>query len=113
MFDLDYINNNFSQDELFILLGVEAQICITHTSLTILESNRKLVLVVDAISSRHNGEREVALSNLKSCGAYLTTSEALMFLYLKDSKHKDFKNLLPLFKQDRNTDLLNESSKFL
>lgn len=113
MFDLEFINKNFSENELFVLLGVEAHICITHTALTILESNRKLVLIVDAISSRNPGERDVALSNLKSCGAYLTTSEALMFLYLIDSTNKNFKTLLPMFKQERKTDLLNESNKFL
>jgi hypothetical protein len=113
MFDLDFMNKNFSENELFVLLGVEAQICVTQTALTILESNRKLVLVVDAISSRNSGERDVALSNLKSCGAYLTTSEAIMFLYLTDSTNKDFKTLLPMFKKERKTELLNESNKFL
>jgi isochorismate hydrolase len=113
MFDLDFINKNFSENELFILLGVEAHICVTQTALTILESNRKLVLVVDAISSRNSGERDVGLSNLKSCGSYLTTSEALMFLYLKDSNNKDFKTCLPMFKKVRKMELINESNKFL
>jgi hypothetical protein len=113
MFDLEFINKNFSENELFVLIGVEAHICVTQTALTILESNRKLVLIVDAISSRNSGERDVALSNLKSCGAYLTTSEALMFLYLIDSTNKDFKTLLPMFKKVRKTELLNESNKFL
>ena len=109
MYDLDFINKNFSQDEVFVLLGVEAQVCITHTALTILESNRKLVLITDAISSRHQGERNIALKNLQNCGAYLTTSEALMFLHLQDSKNENFKKLLPMFKKDRKLDLLNET----
>ena len=113
MFDIEYVNNNFSKDELFILLGVEAQICITHTTLTLLESNRKVALITDAISSRYSGERSIALNNLKSCGAYLTTSEALMFLFMQDSSNKYFKNLLPIIKRKRNTDLLNESYNFL
>ena len=113
MFDLDYINTHFSQDELFILLGVEAQICITHTTLTLLESNRKVALITDAISSRHPGERNIALSNLKRCGAYLTTSEAIMFLYLQDSSNNNFKSFLPMIKKTRSTELLNESHNFL
>jgi isochorismate hydrolase len=109
MFDIEFVNKTFSEDELFILLGVEAQICLTHSALTLLEANRKVVLVTDAISSRHPGERELALKNLRDCGAYLSTSEAIIFLYLNDASHPDFKKLLPIMKKQRKADLLNEN----
>lgn len=108
MFDRDFIDKTFHPDELIVLLGVEAQICVTHTALTILESNRRLVLISDAISSRQPGERSLALKNLRDCGAYITTSEALMFLHLQDANNPNFKKLLPMFKKERRTELLNE-----
>jgi hypothetical protein len=48
-------------------------------------------LPVDAISSTHWEDRRVALERLSQCGAFLTTTESILFQLAKDARNASFK----------------------
>ncbi len=112
MLDDEMIKNDGGK-AVYVLLGMETHICITQTALKILEHDRDLILLTDGISSANEGDRNIALGNLRNLGAYLTTSQSFLFLLLQDSSHPKFKELLPILKRfsSRENSLLN-SAKF-
>jgi hypothetical protein len=48
-------------------------------------------VIVDAVSSRTLVDRKYAFSRMQQSGAFLTTSESVMFQLCKDAKHPNFK----------------------
>ncbi len=48
-------------------------------------------LPVDAISSTHWEDRRIALERLSQCGAFLTTTESILFQLAKDARNSSFK----------------------
>ncbi len=48
-------------------------------------------LPVDAISSTHWEDRRIALERLSQCGAFLTTTESILFQLAKDARNASFK----------------------
>jgi hypothetical protein len=103
--------NEQDKDSVFVLLGVEAHICVTQTSVNLLGEDRDLIILADCVSSSNKGDRNVALANLSKMGAYVTTSQSFLFLLLQDAKSPYFKQLLPILKRmtDRENELLNET----
>ena len=99
------------KDSVYVLLGIEAHVCVTQTALSILDYGRELIILSDGVSSVNRGDRNVALRNLSNLGAYVTTSQSFLFLLLKDAKHPSFKFLLPILKRfsERENKLLNEA----
>ena len=113
MVDDEFINKQ-DEDAVYVLLGIEAHICVTQTALNILKNQKPLILIADGISSTNSGDRELALGNLQTMGAYLTTSQSFMFLLLRDSNHDSFKSLLNIFKSysNRENSILNKCPMF-
>ncbi len=100
------------KDTVYILLGIEAHICVTQTALNILKLNKPLILLTDGISSVHRADREIALENIRSMGAYITTTQSLLFLLLQDSTHPMFKSLVHIFKDYSSKEKLILNAKF-
>jgi hypothetical protein len=91
--------DEYEKDDIFILLGVETHICILQTTLALLNKGRDVIILADGVSSASMGDRNVALKNLYNLGAYITTSQSLLFFLLGDDLHPKFKSLLPIFKK--------------
>jgi nicotinamidase-related amidase len=102
---------SFDKDSIFVLLGIEAHVCVTQTALEILNNNLDVVIISDGVSSVKPGDRNRALRNLESMGAYVTTSQSFLYLLLQDYKHPQYKAILPIFKRQftRDNKLLDEA----
>jgi isochorismate hydrolase len=50
-------------------------------------------VVVDAVTSRHALDHEVALRRLAGAGAVLTTSEAVLFEWCRSAEHPRFQEI--------------------
>lgn len=81
-----------------LLCGIEAQACVLQTALDLLERGLDVHVVADAVSSRSQGERALALARMRQAGAYLSTCESLLLLLLRDAAHPKFRQILPLIK---------------
>ena len=74
-----------------ILCGIEAHVCVQQTALDLLAQGKRCWVVVDGVSSQRAGDRAVALQLMRDAGAYLTTTESLVFGLLGSAAEPDFK----------------------
>jgi len=63
---------------------------VAQTALDLLADGHAVFLAVDAISSRHATDRDVALRRLEAAGAVPTTSEAILFEWCRSAAHPQF-----------------------
>jgi len=74
-----------------VLCGLETHVCITQTALDLLGRGLGVVIAADAVASRHVLDHDIGLRRLESAGAVLTTTEAILFEWLRDASHPHFK----------------------
>jgi nicotinamidase-related amidase len=79
-----------------VLCGLETHVCVAQTALDLLASGRDVAVVVDAVTSRHAIDHEVALRRLEQAGAVLTTSEAVLFEWTRTAEHPRFQDVRQL-----------------
>ena len=87
-----------------ILYGIEAHVCVQQTALTLLEKNYEVHLLVDGISSQNKLDRKIALKRMEKAGAYLTTSESIIFEIMKNYEIPEFKQILAIIKTNDRSD---------
>ena len=71
-------------------------------------------ILVDATSSRSPYDRQIAIENLKSIGANITTTESVILNLLADKNNPNFKSIQKLIKEMNhwsNVTATKESSK--
>ena len=80
-----------------IVCGVEAHVCVQQTVIDLLK-DYSVYVPVDAICSRRDLDRDMAIARLRDCGAVITTVESAVFELLREAGTPQFKQVLPLFK---------------
>src|ERR1051326_724104 len=65
-----------------VLAGVESHICVLKTALDALNSGYQVHIVADAVSSRRKFDKEIALERLRQAGAFIATTEMILFQLL-------------------------------
>jgi hypothetical protein len=81
-----------------LLGGVEAHVCVQQTAIDLMAAGYAVYVCADAICSRRDLDRDVALARLRDCGAVITTVESAIFELLREAGTPAFKACLPLFK---------------
>ncbi len=82
-----------------LLAGIEAHVCVLNTALDLLAAGFRVYLAVDAVGSRYEVDREVALRRLEQAGVILTTAETAVFEWLGGSQHPQFKQVSALVQE--------------
>lgn len=82
-----------------ILVGIETHICVTQTTLDLLERGHRVYVLVDGVSSINPGERGIALARLRDAGAIVTSSESVLFEIMGDAAHEQFRAVSGLVKE--------------
>ena len=85
--------------ETAVLFGIEAHVCVQQTCLDLLAQRKRVLLLVDGISSQARGDREVALAHMLARGAEATTTGSLLFQLLRTAEHPSFKPVSQLVKE--------------
>ncbi len=81
-----------------VLAGAEAHICLLQTALGLLEQEFEVWVVTDACTSRRERDRDAAFDRLAGNGVELVTSEMVIYEWLGDAEHPDFREVLQLVK---------------
>jgi nicotinamidase-related amidase len=84
--------------ENIIIAGIESHVCVMQTVTDLVQSGYHPVVIEDCISSRKPNDKEVALERMRSEGAIITTSEAVLFELLRYSGGETFKAVSKLVK---------------
>ncbi len=82
-----------------VLAGIEAHVCVTQTTIALLQAGDQVYLCWDAISGRGEEYRRNALERLAQAGAVITNHESVGFEWARDKNHPRFREMSDLFKQ--------------
>lgn len=82
-----------------VLTGIEAHVCVLHTALDLLALDFRVYVAVDAVGSRYDLDREVALQRLQRAGCILVTSEMAAFEWVGGADHPHFKAISGLIQE--------------
>lgn len=81
-----------------LLCGIETHVCVLQTALDLLEEGFVPVLVVDAASSRHEEDKNIALRRIERAGGILASTESILFELCQVSGTAEFKQISKLVK---------------
>jgi nicotinamidase-related amidase len=81
-----------------VVAGTEAHVCVLQTTLGLIERNHQIFLVADAVGSRRELDRTLAIERLRSEGARIVSAEMVAFEWLKRAATDEFRAVLPLIK---------------
>ena len=84
-----------------LLCGIEAHVCVQGTCFDLCRLGYDVHVIVDAVSSRSQTDRLVALNRMKDAGAFLTTAESALLTLTGDSKSPCFSQIQKLIVQVR------------
>jgi len=82
----------------WLVVGIEAHICVYQTVLGLLNEGLKVDVVSDCISSRLQSNLDLALLKMKDNGASITSLEMCVFELMKSAKVNAFKDILSIIK---------------
>lgn len=103
---------NDLERETYIIMGIEAHVCVQQTCLDLIEQGKNVHLIVDGVSSQQVIDREIALQRLQTAGVFLTTAQSAAFMLMQTAEHHNFKAVSKLtvdhmkLKNQFNEDLL-------
>ena len=84
-----------------LLTGIETHVCILQTTLDLIERGYEVHVLVDGVSSQRLGDRQTAFHRLSQSGAFLATSEMVLFQMMENTTHPGFKSISSLVKEQR------------
>jgi len=81
-----------------LVAGCETHVCVRQTVYELRLREVQPVLVADAVGSRNDSDRQLALQEMRHDGIVVTTTEAVLFELLETAEHPKFKEIQALIK---------------
>lgn len=79
-----------------ILAGIEAHVCILQSAMDLTASGYQVYVIEDAVCSRKLEHKLYALQRMQQHGITISCYESILFEWLKDAKHEQFKSISAL-----------------
>jgi nicotinamidase-related amidase len=84
--------------EQILLCGIETHVCVYQTAMDLMEGGLDVTIIADAVSSRTEQNRQIALTRLAAEGARISSTEMALFELLKTATHPQFRQIARLVK---------------
>jgi nicotinamidase-related amidase len=81
-----------------MLAGIETHVCIYQTASDLLEKGYQVHIIVDAVSSRLPGNKQIGLTRMQLEGAVMSSTEMAIFEMLGTAEHAGFKEIIKVLK---------------
>jgi nicotinamidase-related amidase len=81
-----------------IVVGMETHVCVLQTCLDLIKAGFQVHLVADAVASRVNENRDIAISIIKQASAVITSTEIVIFQWACRANTDEFRKILPIVK---------------
>ena len=81
-----------------LVAGCEAHVCVRQTVYDLRQKEVQPVLVADAVGSRKDSDRQLALQEMRHDGIVIASTEAVLFELLETAEHPKFKEIQGLIK---------------
>lgn len=79
-----------------VIAGMEAHVCVLQSALQLRSTGREVFVVEDACCSRNAANHRNAMHRLRAAGVVVTNTESVVFEWLRDAKHPQFKAISAL-----------------
>lgn len=90
--------DRLASDHTLILTGCETHICVLQTALGLIAAGRRVAVVADAVGSRRAESKRLGLARMEKAGADIVTTEMVLFEWVGDARHPQFKAISALVK---------------
>jgi len=84
------------QRKQIILVGQESHICVLQTALELAQQDYQVHVLEDAVCSRNPEHKSYALQRLQQQGITVSNYESVLFEWLRNANHPDFKSISKL-----------------
>jgi len=81
-----------------VIAGCEAHVCVLQTAVDLLGIGHHVAIVADAAGSRDPADKEAGLERARQHGVEIVTSEMVLFEWLRDARHPQFREVQKLLK---------------
>lgn len=81
-----------------ILTGMETHICVLQTAMELQQLGKQVFVVQDAVCSRRKKHFKNALARMRQAGIFITNTESVLFEWMRDASHPQFKTLSRLIR---------------
>ena len=81
-----------------LLCGIETHVCIYQTAVDLHRGGFYVELIVDAVSSRTQENKQIAISRMEAEGVNISCVEMALFELLRTAEHPQFKQIAKLVK---------------
>jgi nicotinamidase-related amidase len=83
----------------WLVVGIESHVCVQQTVFDLMANGFRVYLAVDAIGSRFEVDSRTAIARMDAAGATITTTEAALFEWCRESSIPEFKQISALVKE--------------
>lgn len=77
----------------FVVCGMEAHVCVLQTVLELLERGRPVFVVEEAVGSRREADKALALARMRDAGAHIVSREMVVFEWLRRADSEVFREI--------------------
>lgn len=81
-----------------IVTGMEAHVCVLQTAFDLSRRGAQVFVVQDAVCSRAKANYQNALARMQQAGIVISNTESVLFEWLQDASHPQFKTLSRLIR---------------
>ena len=81
-----------------IITGMETHICVLQSAIELQQQGKQVFVVQDAVCSRSKKHFKNALARMQQAGIIISNTESVLFEWLKDASHPQFKTLAKLIR---------------
>ncbi len=81
-----------------VIAGMETHVCVLQTALDLLHAGFRVHLAADAVCSRVDENRDIAIDQLRHAGAVVTSTEIVIFEWARRANTDAFRRILPIVK---------------
>lgn len=81
-----------------VVCGIETHVCVYQTVCDLREEQYDVQVVADAVSSRKETDKDLALERIRGTDATLTSTEMIVTEWIRGADHPKFKDIMALIK---------------
>ncbi|MBN2713628.1 MAG: hydrolase [Planctomycetes bacterium] len=81
-----------------VIFGIETHVCVLQTALDLMEQGVQVHVVADAVGSRKDENRKIALDRIRQAGGIITCTESVLFELLRVAGTSEFKAISQLIR---------------
>ena len=84
--------------EKIVVVGMETHVCVLQTCLDLIKAGFQVHLVADAVASRVDENRDIAIDLMRQAGAVISSTEIVIFQWACRANTDKFRKILPIVK---------------